>query len=179
MMKKKVTLSFVLLTFVLLNTENNVSFDNQLTKESKANPVSFYSSVSLGIISYANLGISRTKLTKKFTKEIHYILHSGSYFKSIAKEPYIYGLYIKTNYFKNPEKKGSYFYFDIGLDQYYVSHSQSWFSGAETGEKKYILPNIAFGVGYSFHIGKNSFFRISGDFGIKMVLFNLNIEYVF
>jgi len=143
-MKKYFCIILVLVILSLSYAEDNKKISDLSLKEKiKKNinksilPNSFYSSVSIGPFLYGNLGISYTKQGKKYTKEINFILHTGSYIESIAKEPYIYGLYFQTNYFKNPGKKGFYFNTDIGLDHYYISRSQSWFSGAETGEKKY------------------------------------------
>jgi len=42
-----------------------------------------------------------------------------------------------------------------------------------------LFPNVTLGGGYSFTIGKDSFFRISLDLGIKVLISNLNLSIIF
>jgi len=87
----------------------------------------------------------------------------------------IAGIGILTNVFNNSERKGFYYFAEGGIDYVYK------FSDivSSYARHKIFFPNIAFGAGYSFKIGKISFLRISLDIGIKYLLTNLNISYVF
>ena len=82
------------------------------------------------------------------------------------------GISLLTNSFKSSDRKGFFFRTNIGVD-YVVAIA---IFGGENEE--YLFPNLSIGGGYSFKIGKSSFFRISLDVGLKWLVSNLNLSII-
>ena len=72
------------------------------------------------------------------------------------------------NYFKNYNRTGYFFRTNVGLE-----------GGLGMGYYPYVIPDLSLGYGYSWKNGKNSYFRISMDVGVKVLISNLNFSYVF
>ncbi len=181
MKKKLCTLLAILSIFIVYS--DNVQIENKklIIKEIIEKKTKVYSSsLSIGVFSGLNLGYGKIVSNKKFTKERIWIIHAAKILPKYLMEHYfLAGIYYQTNYFKNPERVGFFFKTDIGVDCFYTESSSNWFSGVEEGSKIWIFPNIAFGIGNSFQINKNNSFRISIDVGIKVLICNLNLTFLF
>ncbi|MEA2104459.1 MAG: hypothetical protein U9P79_07455 [Candidatus Cloacimonadota bacterium] len=81
-----------------------------------------------------------------------------------------------VNRFRSLDRAGLYNCFNLGLD-YVIMIGPEPGGGGDI--KHYVFPNISYGLGYSFKIGTNSFFRISLDFGLKLIISNLKISFIF
>jgi len=91
------------------------------------------------------------------------------------------GIYLKKTKFKNTERVGWFGFWKLGIDYGYIGDLTLGPGGESSsgGFKPSICPNISLGMGYSFKIGNNSYFRITGDIGIKLLIANLTLSYVF
>ncbi len=87
------------------------------------------------------------------------------------------GIHSKINTFKSSERKGFYTCYNIGLD--YVLIAGVGPGGGDVHSKEFLFPYVSFGLGYSFQIGRSSFFRISGDLGLKAILASVTLSFVF
>jgi len=110
------------------------------------------------------IGFGSIKYDSTSTQETFLILHGNSgwpYWPIFTT-----GIHGEVNTFRSPERDGFYTSGNFGLD-YVVILGQ------------FLSPYFTFGIGYSFKIGKNSFFRVSGDLGLKWLLASITLSYVF
>ncbi len=115
---------------------------------------------------------------QKFNETILYV-HAFDTF-SVFK---VYGIAIRGNSFISENKRsGMYLMANVGVD--YLQYEPFCFDpgGSNCDDiediKSKIFPNIAVGLGYSFKIRNNSFFRLELDIGFKCLLSNIYISYV-
>jgi len=94
-----------------------------------------------------------------------------------------YGVAFRGNAFiKESKRSGLFLLANGGID--YLQYETFCFDpgGSNCDEKEEIksgfFPNITFGLGYSFKINNDSFFRLELDFGLKWFLSNIYISYV-
>ena len=140
----------------------------------------FYVNISPALLPGVALGygwLNHKDTNKRYFETIYFL---RSHLMGVLP---VAGMGILINTFNNPERKGFYSFTKGGIDYVYkFSDALSALNpGGSTSYKvhKIFFPNIALGGGYSFKIGKSSFLRISLDIGIKYLLTNLNISYVF
>ncbi|HEX38244.1 MAG TPA: hypothetical protein ENG70_05245 [Candidatus Cloacimonetes bacterium] len=93
------------------------------------------------------------------------------------------GIYLQKTKFRNVDRTGWFCFWKLGLDysRIHVFYIAADPGGASSPSKnrQTIFPLISAGLGYSWKIGKNSFFRITGDIGVKAVLASLSFSVVF
>ncbi len=95
----------------------------------------------------------------------------------------VYGVAFRGNAFIGENKRsGMYLMANGGVD--FLQYEPFCFDpgGSNCDEKKDVksgfFPNITFGLGYSFKINNDSFFRLELDLGLKWFLSNIYISYV-
>ncbi|MDP8315315.1 MAG: hypothetical protein RAP70_09650 [Candidatus Celaenobacter antarcticus] len=93
------------------------------------------------------------------------------------------GIYLQKTKFRNVERTGWFSFWRLGLD---YSKNHVLYITADPGgasfpskNRQTIFPLISAGLGYSWKIGKNSYFRVTGDIGIKMLFASLSFSFVF
>ncbi len=166
--------------FVVAKSDKSEDSFNMSAKKTEINfakPGLFYVNISPVLLPGVALGYGWPYYNEsdKNYREIIFFLHANS--MSIISTA---GMGILTNTFKNPERKGLFYSISTGFD--YVLEVNGILSpgGPTTTDfKKYFFPNVSLGVGYSFKMGKTSFLRIYLDVGLKYLLTNLNISYLF
>ena len=93
------------------------------------------------------------------------------------------GIYLKKTKFKNTERVGWFGFWKLGIDYSKIRVTYIFADpGGATSPRKnrqMIFPIISAGLGHSWKVGNNSFFRITGDIGIKLLLANITLSYVF
>ncbi len=150
----------------VLDDENNITHNEKprsLGEKIRSSKGCYIASLSPGLIPGIYLGYGWiTSDSCSYIKENIIVLHANA-LRAVG----ITGISIAINNFKNLDRKGYYTTVNLGCD--YVA------SLAYVG----FLPNVTVGGGYSFKISKNSFFRISADFGIKMFICNIQLSIVF
>ncbi|MFO7896321.1 MAG: hypothetical protein R6U84_05250 [Candidatus Cloacimonadales bacterium] len=117
---------------------------------------------------FTTLGFGMAELSADKTFERKFILRAG-----VGPLLLGGGVYLQHVFFKDSTRTGMFYTFDLGADVIYAILPDS---GGGTGGVDFIIPNIAGGIGYSKKIGKNSYFRISLDLGLKAVFSNLNVS---
>ena len=110
------------------------------------------------------IGFGSIKYDSTSTQETFLILHGNSGWPHWPI--FTTGIHGEVNTFRSPERDGFYTSCNIGLD-YLLFVGQ------------FLSPYFTFGIGYSFKTGNNSFFRISGDLGLKWVIASITLSYVF
>ena len=113
-----------------------------------------------------------------YTSEEFVTIHANTLGKITA-----IGIYLQKTKFKNTERVGWFGFWKLGID---YSKTRVTYLFADPGgatspskNKQMIFPIISAGLGYSWKAGNNSFFRITGDVGIKLLLANITFSYVF
>ena len=93
------------------------------------------------------------------------------------------GIYLQKTKFRNVERTVWFSFWRLGLD---YSKNHVLYITADPGgasfpskNRQTIFPLISAGLGYSWKIGKNSYFRVTGDIGIKMLFASLSFSFVF
>ena len=124
-----------------------------------------------------NLGCGWIIYDSTYTSEEIVTLHFNTF--GDAK---VLGIYLQKTKFRNAERSGWFGLWKLGID--YGSIGDLITLGpagdsSSSGFKPLIRPNISLGGGYSFKRGKNSYFRITGDIGFKMLLASITLSYVF
>ena len=95
----------------------------------------------------------------------------------------VLGIYLQKTKFRNAERSGWFGLWKLGID---YSKTHVFYLVADPGgtsspskNRQMIFPIISAGLGYSWKIGKNSYFRVTGDIGIKLFLVSLTFSFVF
>ena len=150
----------------VLKVEKNVEqseIPKTLGEKIRSSKGCYIASLSPGLIPGIYLGYGWiTSDSSSYLKENVIVLHVNA-IKVIRTA----GISITINNFKNLDRKGYFTSVNVGCD--YVA------SLAYVG----LLPNVSVGGGYSFKISKNTFFRISWDIGIKVLVSNIKLSIVF
>jgi hypothetical protein len=123
-----------------------------------------------------NIGYGWMIYDSTYTSEEFVTIHANTLGKITA-----IGIYLQKTKFKNTERVGWFGFWKLGIDYGYIGDLTLGPGDASSsdGFKPSICPNISLGMGYSFKIGNNSYFRITGDIGIKLLIGNLTFSYVF
>lgn len=122
------------------------------------------------------IGFGSIKYDSTSTKEKYVMIHANT-----IMAIHTLGILGKVNTFKFPQRKGFYTSYTIGID-FVVSTPLPLDPGGSSGSSEtqnYLFPYFSFGIGYSFQTGNSSYFRISGDLGLKLVIANITLSYVF
>ena len=92
------------------------------------------------------------------------------------------GVFFTKNTFKTEDRVGFYGIWNVGIDYAIVGDligEPGGTSGTNGRNRRLIFPYFTFGAGYSMKIGNGSFFRISGDIGLKMLIANIKFSFIF
>ena len=85
-----------------------------------------------------------------------------------------YGISAGYSYFWIGARNGYFTFLTAGFD--YVDFNGFFYSPEPN--TAVIRPNLSGGLGYSFRVSENSFFRLSMDIGFKWFLSNLYLSYI-
>jgi len=183
-MKKKICLLLAILSISIVYSDNNIENKKLQIKEINDKGTKVYSSsLSIGVFTGLDLGYGKIANSEKYTKEKIWIIHAAGILpKYLSDRLFIIGLYHQTNYFKDPARKGFFLKTEFGIDYLRMPPLDFSPGGSIPGKKdlKFICPNLSVGGGYSFLLGiEKSFIRISIDVGIKVLICNLNLTFLF
>ena len=163
--------------FIIVIIVCSIAFaDENLSTEMDKIPIKkgcFYASLSPIVMHGIYLGYGWTKIDSNSITENIVVLHAKLFLVMATT-----GISIRVNHFGNLSRKGFYYIINAGVD-YGVSTGGFDPGGSGGKEEYFVFPNIALGGGYSFKIGKNSFFRISLDVGLKFLASNLYLSFIF
>jgi len=87
----------------------------------------------------------------------------------------LYGIAFRVNQFFSKNKQSGFFLLgNLGFD--YGESTTLFYSDNDKNE--YVFLNLAMGLGYSFKLKNDSYIRLEWDFGVKWLLSNIYISYV-
>ena len=113
-------------------------------------------------------------ITTKQNKEQHwteYKFYVHGFYSTALKT---YGAAVTYNYFWSGTRKGYFTQITVGIDYVHFNGLVPYSDDAIDG----FTPNLSAGFGYSFQVGKESYLRLSMDFGYKWFLSNIYLSYV-
>ena len=120
------------------------------------------------------IGFGWIKYDSTSTKENFVMIHANTIMLISST-----GIFGKVNTFKSPQRIGFYTSYSIGVDYCLTSGGLDPGGGSGSSGEQFLSPYFTFGIGHSFKTGNNSFFRISGDLGLKWLLASITLSYVF
>lgn len=178
-MKKQQNKFLLIIFFILVCSVLSAQTKTPVKNNSiRTNSIQKYISISPLLSPRICLGIvNPIKLDDDRYLESVFYVHAFETFNTLK----CYGITLSANAFTAKNKRnGLYFLANGGFD--YVQHGP--FFGDPGGGSvnsditSGIFPNIAFGLGYSFKIKDDSFFRLELDIGYKWFISNIYISYV-
>lgn len=137
----------------------NYACESQKFINMKLTPGLLYG-ISLG---YGKQHLNNSKIESILN--IHY--NEGTIINNIK----VAGIYFQRNVFLNESKNGIFGVINCGIDYAVVRRNSKNNVG--------FVPNISFGMGYSFPISSKSFIRLDFDIGYKLYFCNLNVSLIF
>ena len=178
----------LILSISLLAEEPTLKEKEELAKLDWENfNYEFY--ISPGIFADVGIGISQCSKLKKLYHEGTFILHADLlphvfFIKDIqdVKDFYkinLWGIKYKSAYFNKADYSSFNWFFNVGFESIYIDLPLD--PGGSSGVSDpdwYVLPDIAFGGGYSWKLNSGHYFRISLDAGLKLIISNLYFSYV-
>lgn len=173
----KITLIVFLMIFVSVSISAEESTLQEKIEVAKKNwenfKFEFY--ISPVVIADVGIGISQRSKLKKFYHEGTFILHADlipSIFEKDIKEfykIYIWGGKYKSAYFKNADYSGFNWFFNVGFQLIFINiYGSAWIP----------FPDLALGCGYSWKLNNGHYFRLSADAGLKILISNIYLSYV-
>ncbi len=152
---------------------NNTISQNPMPKRPKC---CFTFALDTVVMPGVKIGFGSIKYDSTSTKEEFVIIHANTLIAISSL-----GILGKVNTFKSPQRKGFYTSYTIGID-FVVFIPLNLGPGGSSGSpetQNFLFPYFSFGIGYSLQIGKSSYFRISGDVGLKLLIANITFSFVF
>ena len=146
--------------------KQNILSNTKIAKRPKS---CFSISIDTLIIPGIRTGYGWITYNSTYAKEEFVIIHVNSIGVSTSA-----GIFYQKNIFQNLERIGFFMNWNAGLD--YLKF-KSFIN--ESKPSRLILPYLSIGCGHSFKIGDNSFFRISGDWGIRFLGGNVTLSLIF
>jgi len=89
-----------------------------------------------------------------------------------------WGINYRSGFFSNEERKGFNWFFSLGIESIYIDLPLDPGGASSSNPRWYVLPDLAIGCGYSWKLNNGHFFRISLDAGLKLIISNLYLSYV-
>lgn len=176
---KILILLFLILTFISYAFADDTAISEKNILPDIQRPKSCFSlSLDTIILPGIQLGYGWIIYDSTYTSEEVVTLHFNTLGDATA-----FGIYLQKTNFKNVERVGWFGFWKLGID---YSRNRVFQLVADPGgatsprkNRQMIFPIISTGLGYSWKVGNNSFFRITGDIGIKLLLANFTLSYVF
>ncbi|MCK5050152.1 MAG: hypothetical protein KAS53_00335 [Candidatus Cloacimonetes bacterium] len=134
--------------------------------------------VSLLILPRVCIGIIKTK---QFNEKL--MVESTFYFHVFIKGTYKhFGIGVQgTQFFRKNRRDGFYMHINTGFE--YLEHDDFSFiivgyNDDNDDIEKSFLPNISVGSGYSFRVSRESYLRLNMDIGMKLLISNIYLSFV-
>ena len=127
------------------------------------------------VVADVGIGLSKCSKLKKYYHEGTFILHADLIPHVFEKDVedfykiYFWGVKYRSAYFYKADYSGFNWFFNVGFESFYFGiYNSSW----------YVFPDLAIGCGYSWRLNNGHYFRLSADAGLKILISNIYISYV-
>ena len=156
-------------------TQHTIKNTVSITPISKRPKTCFTLALDTVVMPGIKIGFGTIKYDSTSTKENVVTIHANTILLLSSA-----GIFGTVNTFKSPQRIGFYTSYSIGVDYCLISGGLDPGGSSGSSEtRNYLFPYISFGIGHSFQIGNSSYFRISGDVGLKWLGASITLSYVF
>ncbi len=131
------------------------------------------------IIPDVGFGICDSSKIGNFYHEFTFYLH-GMYYRFGGGKDYFarFGVKLENSYFLKNDRSGFNFFFILGGERIYFDLPLDPGGSSKYNPKWRTFPDLAIGSGYSWKLNNDNYIRVSADVGLKAVLGNIYISYV-
>ncbi|MCK5050151.1 MAG: hypothetical protein KAS53_00330 [Candidatus Cloacimonetes bacterium] len=189
-MKSTLIILLIIFVFVSLLAEEPTLQEKMEVAKIDWDDVNFEFYISPVVMVDVGIGLTKSSKLKKVYHEGTLIIHAdllpnfllpnlrmkdNEDFYKIHK----WGLKYKSGYFSNEERRGFNWFFSLGFDAIIMDLQLD--PGGSSGISNpdwYVFPDVAIGCGYSWRLNKGHYFRLSADIGLKILISNIYLSYV-
>ncbi|MDP8201304.1 MAG: hypothetical protein P9M11_04120 [Candidatus Tenebribacter burtonii] len=184
----KITLIVFLIFFLSVSIsaeESTLQEKIEVTKKDWENfKFEFY--ISPGVMPDVGIGFpQRNKLQKSFQEgtlilhadlipSVWELRHNAEDFYKI----YLWGIKYRSTYFYKLDYSGFNWFFNLGFSSIYIDLGLDPGGSSPSNPSWLVFPDLAVGCGYSWKLNNDHYFRISADVGLKILISNIYISYV-
>ena len=169
-----IVLLFLLISVSLFSEELSIHEKMELAKHDWGK-INFEFYISPVVIADVGIGLSQRMKLKKVYHEGTFILHADLLPHVFEKDVedfykiYFWGVKYKSAYFNKTDYSGFNWFFNVGFESFYFGiYNSRWI----------VFPDLAIGCGYSWKLNNGHYFRLSADVGLKILISNLYLSYV-
>lgn len=183
----KVTLITLLIIFVsvsLLAEEPTLQEKMEVAKIDW-DDVDFEFSISLFVMADVGIGLTKSSKLRKVYHEGTFILHADLlphiFFTSDTRDFYkinLWGIKYKSTYFSKNDRSGFIWFFNLGFSSIYIDLGLDPGGSSPSNPRWLTFPDLAVGCGYSWKLNNDHHFRLSADIGLKILISNIYLSYV-
>ncbi len=182
----KSTLIILLFLFIFLSLfaeESTFQEKIELAKKDWKN-FKFELYISPVVVADVGIGLSQRMKLKKVYQEGTLILHADliphvwEHDVNEFYKIYFWGAKYRNAYFKNADYSGFNWFFNVGFESIYIDFSLDPGGSSPSNPSWIVFPDLAIGCGYSWRLNNGHYFRISADVGLKILISNLYISFV-
>ena len=173
----KITFIFFLIFFVFSSL-----YSEELTLQEKMevakidwDDVGFEFYISPVVVADVGIGLTKSSKLKKYYYEGTFILHADLIPHVFEKDVedfykiYFWGIKHRSAYFHKADYSGFNWFFNVGFESFYFGiYNSRWI----------VFPDVAIGCGYSWKLNNGHYFRLSADVGVKILISNIYLSYV-
>ncbi len=140
--------------------------------------------ISPVVVADVGIGLSQRLKLKKVYQEGTLILHADliphvwEHDVNEFYKIYFWGAKYRSAYFKNADYSGFNWFFNFGFDSIYIDLGLNPGGSSPSNPKWLVFPDMAIGCGYSWKLNNGHYFRLSADVGLKILISNLYLSYV-
>lgn len=164
--------------------DNQINFTQPAVKDTvsqepllKRPKICFHVALDTVVLPGINIGYGWIIYDSTSTSEEIVTLHFNT-----IKRAKVLGIFFQLARFRNADRSGWFGLWKFGLDYGFDGGLLDFVpaeSNSSNRSKPSIFLNISLGGGYSFKIAEESYFRIAGDVGFKMLFASLTFSFVF
>ena len=183
----KITFIFFLIFFVF-----NSLFSEEPTLQEKMevakidwDEVDFELYISPFVMADVGIGLTKSSKLKKFYHEGTFILHADLlphiFFTRDTRDFYkinLWGIKYKNAYFNKADYSGFNWFFNLGVNSIYIDLGLDPGGSSPSNPRWLVFPDVAIGCGYSWKLNNGHYFRLSADVGVKILISNIYLSFV-
>jgi hypothetical protein len=131
----------------------------------------FQTTTSLGLLGIQAVGVGMGIHNSKNSMQFFVMASFGVGILGVSE-----AVYIQQTAYHNPQPVGRFYVLEYGA----MNRNQLFmYDQGENPHKSEVIPYVSIGLGKSYKIGKDSYFRYSFDAGVKISPVNFNLTWVF
>ncbi len=183
-MKSTLIILLFLFIFVSLFSEEPTLQEEVESEKINWDEFNFEFYLSPVVVADVGIGLSHCSKLKKFYHEGTFILHADLIPHVFEKdvedfyEIHFWGIKYKSAYFNKADYSGFNWFFNLGIESIYIDLGLDPGGSSPSNPRWLVFPDLAIGCGYSWKLNDGHYFRLSADVGLKILISNLYLSYV-